>query len=130
MAIVITRTGVIAGSTSFQALSAVAGATVSSSFTIPQGMTSCKQISIGQSGDGAGEELTGLVKLSGNAVRDGDAVFTGVAANVSGTATGSFMGNMSYDTDIKVQAGNSMEISYAQVGSTATVDLAVTLQFN
>jgi len=40
------------------------------------------------------------------------------------------MGNMSYDTDIKVQAGNSMEISYAQVGSTATVDLAVTLQFN
>jgi len=87
-------------------------------------------LSIGQSGDGAGEEVTGLVKLSGNAVKDGDAVFTGVAANVSGTSTGSFMGNMSYDTDIKVQAGNSMEISYAQVGSTATVDLSVTLQFN
>jgi len=130
MAIVITRTGVIAGSTSFQALSAVAGATVSSSFTIPQGVSAVKMLSIGQSGDGAGEELTGLVKLSGNAVKDGDAVFTGVAANVSGTSTGSFMGNMSYDTDIKVQAGNSMEISYAQVGSTATVDLAVTLQFN
>ena len=130
MAIVITRTGVIAGSTSFQALSAVAGATVSSSFTIPQGVSAVKMLSIGQSGDGAGEELTGLVKLSGNAVKDGDAVFTGVAANVSGTSTGSFMGNMSYDTDIKVQAGNSMEISYAQVGSTASVDLSVTLQFN
>ena len=130
MALVITRTGVIAGSTSFQALSAVAGATVSSSFTIPTGVSAVKMVSIGQAGDGAGEETTGLVKLSGNAVKDGDAVFTGVAANVNGTATGSFMGNMSYDTDIKVQAGNSMEISYAQVGSTATVDLAVTLQFN
>jgi len=130
MAIVITRTGVVAGSTSFQALSAVAGATVSSSFTIPTGVSAVKSISIAQSGDGAGEEVTGLIKVSGNSVKDGDAVFAGVAANVSGTSTGSFMGNMSYDTDIKVQSGNSMEISYAQVGSTATVDLAVTLQFS
>ena len=88
MAIVITRTGVVAGSTSFQALSSVAGASVSSSFTIPQGVSAVKSISIGQSGDGAGEELTGLVKLSGNAVKDGDAIFTGVAANVNGASTG------------------------------------------
>lgn len=93
-------------------------------------MSACKHISIGQAGDGAGEETTGLVKLAGNAVKDGDAVFTAVAANVNGTSTGAFMGNMQYDTDIKVQAGNSMEISYAQVGSTSTVDLSVTLQFS
>lgn len=130
MAIVVTRTGVVAGSTSFQALSAVAGATVSSSFTCPVGVSSIKSISIGQAGDGAGEETTGLVKISGNAMKDGDAIFTGIAANVNGTATGSFAGNMQYSTDLKVTSGNSIELSYAQVGSTATVDLSVTIQLS
>lgn len=130
MAIVVTRTGVVAGSTSFQALSALAGATVSSSFTIPQNVSAIKMISIGQAGDGAGEETLGLVKVSGNSLSDGDAVFTAIAANVNGTSTGAFMGNMQYATDLKVKSGNSLEISYAQVGSTATVDLSVTLQFS
>ena len=130
MAIVVTRTGVVAGSTSFQALSALAGATVSSSFTVATGMNAIKNITVGQANDGAGEEFQGLIKISGNAMRDGDAVFAVGGQVAAGTATGTNMNYISIDTDLRVQAGNSGEMSYAQVGSTATVDVAATCQFN
>ena len=130
MAIVVTRTGVIAGSTSFQALSALAGATVSSSFTVASGMNAIKNITVGQANDGAGEEFQGLIKVSGNAMRDGDAVFAVGGQAVLGTSTGANQNYISIDTDLAVQPGNSCEISYAQVGSTATVDVAATLQFS
>jgi hypothetical protein len=130
MAIVVTRTGVVAGSTSFQALSALAGATVSSSFTVATGMNAIKNITVGQANDGAGEEFQGLIKISGNAMRDGDAVFAVGGQGVFGTSTGSNQNYISIDTDLRVQAGNSVEMSYAQVGSTATVDVAATCQFN
>ena len=46
-----------------------------------------------------------------------------------GTSTGSNQNFVQQDTELFVQSGNSCEISYAQVGSTAAVDVAVTLTF-
>jgi len=128
--IVVTRTGVVTGSTSFQALSSLAASSVSSSFTVASGMTSIKNITCGQANDGAGEEFQGLLKISGNALQNGDAVFAVGGQAVLGTSTGSNQNYISIDTDLAVVPGNSCEISYAQVGSTATVDVAATVQFN
>jgi len=130
MAIVVTRTGVVTGSTSFQALSSLAASSVSSSFTVANNMTKIKNITVGQAMDGAGEEFQGLIKISGNAMREGDAVFTVGGQVVTGTSAGSNQNYISIDTDLEVQPGNSCEISYAQVGSTATVDVAATIQFS
>jgi len=120
----------VAGSTSFQALSALAGATVSSSFTVATGMNAIKNITVGQAVDATGESFQGLIKISGNAMRDGDAVFAVGGQNTIGTSTGANQNYISIDTDLRVQAGNSVEMSYAQVGDTATVDVAATCQFN
>ena len=130
MAIVVTRTGVVTGSTSFQALSSLAASSVSSSFTVANSMTKIKNITVGQATDGAGEEYQGLIKVSGNAMREGDAVFCIGGQVAAGTATGTNQNYVSIDTDLDVVPGNSCEISYAQVGSTATVDVAATLQFS
>ena len=130
MAIVVTRTGVVTGSTSFQALSNLAASSVSSSFTVANSMTAIKNITVGQATDGAGEEYQGLIKVSGNAMREGDAVFCIGGQVAAGTATGTNQNYVSIDTDLEVQPGNSCEISYAQVGSTATVDVAATIQFS
>jgi len=130
MAIVVTRTGVIAGSTSFQALSNLAASSVSSSFTVASGMSSIKNITVGCAVDATGESFQGLIKISGNAMRDGDAVFTVGGQVTVGTSTGTNQNYISIDTDLAVQPGNSCEISYAQVGDTATVDVAATLQFS
>ena len=130
MAIVVTRTGVVTGSTSFQALSNLAASSVSSSFTVASNMTAIKNITVGQANDGAGEEFQGLIKISGNAMQNGDAVFAVGGQAVLGTSTGANQNYISIDTDLAVQPGNSCEISYAQVGSTATVDVAATLQFS
>ncbi len=128
--IVVTRTGVVTGSTSFQALSALAASTVSSSFTVASGMTKIKVLTCGQAVDATGESFQGLIKISGNALQNGDAVFTVGGQNVVGTSTGSNQNFVSIDTDLDVVPGNSCEISYAQVGDTATVDVAATLQFS
>jgi len=128
MAIVITRSeSGMSLSTSFAALDNLAGASVSSSFTVPQGVSAIKQISISMSND-ANEETIGLCKVSGNAMRDGDAVFTAAAMVVGATATGTSSNNIQYDTDLGVVSGNSVELSLA--GTTAaTVDAAVTVTF-
>lgn len=128
MAIVITRSeSGMSLSTSFAALDNLAGASVSSSFTVPQGVSAIKQISISMSND-ANEETIGLCKISGNAMRDGDAVFTAAAMVVGATATGTSSNNIQYDTDLGVVSGNSVELSLA--GTTAaTVDAAVTVTF-
>jgi len=128
MAIVVTRSeSGMSLTTSFAALDNLAGASVSSSFTVPQGVSSIKQISISMSND-ANEETIGLCKISGNAMRDGDAVFTAAAMVVGATATGTSSNNIQYDTDLGVVSGNSVELSLA--GTTAaTVDAAVTVTF-
>jgi len=128
--IVVTRTGVVTGSTSFQALSALAASTVSSSFTVASGMTKIKMITCGQAVDATGESFQGLIKISGNALQNGDAVFCVGGQNTIGTSTGANQNYVSIDTDLDVVPGNSCEISYAQVGDTATVDVAATLQFS
>ena len=128
MAIVITRSeSAMSLSTSFAALDNLAGASVSSSFTVPQGVSAIKQVSISMSND-ANEETIGLCKISGNAMKNGDAVFTAAGMVVGATATGTSSNNIQYDTDLGVVSGNSVELSLA--GTTAaTVDAAVTVTF-
>jgi len=128
--IVVTRTGVVTGSTSFQALSSLAASTVSSSFTVASNMTKIKVVSCGQAVDAIGESFQGLIKISGNALQNGDAVFCVGGQNTIGASTGANQNYVSIDTDLDVVPGNSCEISYAQTGDTATVDVAATLQFS
>ena len=128
MAIVITRSeSGMSLTTSFAALDNLAGASVSSSFTVPQGVSSIKQVSISMSNDAA-EETIGLCKISGNAMKNGDAVFTAAGMVIGATATGNASNSIQYDTDLAVESGNSVELSLA--GTTAaTVDAAVTVTF-
>jgi len=128
MAIVVSRTeSGMSLTTSFAALDNLAGASVSSSFTVPQGVSGIKQVSISMSNDAA-EETIGLLKISGNAMRDGDAVFTAAGMVIGATATGNASNSIQYDTDLAVESGNSVELSLA--GTTAaTVDAAVTVTF-
>jgi len=131
MAIVVTRSsGALAATTSFQALSSVAGSTVSSSFNVPTGVSSVKSISVGTAVDGAGEEYQGMVKISGSSLSDGDAVFCIAGQNTMGTSTGSNSAFTQYDTNLACKAGRDMEISFAVAGTTVTLDLAVTIQFS
>jgi hypothetical protein len=76
MAIAISRSVTQSTTTAgtFQALSALGAATVSSSFTVPTNVSSIKNLTVSFSVD-AVEEFCGLVKITGNAMRDGDAVF-------------------------------------------------------
>ena len=128
--IVVSRTGVVTGSTSFQALSNLASSSVSSSFTVASNMNKIKVLTCGQAVDATGESFQGLIKISGNALQNGDAVFCVGGQNTIGTSTGANQNYVSIDTDLDVVPGNSCEISYAQVGDTATVDVAATCQFN
>ena len=123
MSIVISRSeSQLSATSSFQALDNLAGASVSSSFTVPTGVTAIKQLTISVTADGA-EEFVPLVKVSGNAMRDGDAVFAG--APVMGAIA---MADLQYDTDLAVQPGNSCEFSIA-VTDAATISAVVTAQF-
>ncbi len=128
MAIVVTRSeSGMSLSTSFAALDNLAGASVSSSFTVPQGVSAIKQVSISMSND-ANEETIGLCKISGNAMKQGDAVFTAAGMVVGATATGNASNSIQYDTDLAVETGNSVELSLAGTQA-ATVDAAVTVTF-
>ena len=123
MAIVISRSEAqLAATTSFQAMDNLGGATVSSSFTVPTNVSSIKSLTISVTADGA-EEFVPLVKISGNSMRDGDAVFSG--APVMGAIA---MAQIQYDTDLAVQPGNSCEFSIA-VTDAATISAVVTAQF-
>ena len=128
MAIVISRSeSQLSATTSFQALDNLAGASVSSSFNVPQGVTAIKQVAIATTADGSDEYIP-LIKISGNAMRDGDAVMCGPANVASTTATGTSMNFGQYDTDLGVVSGNSVELSIA-VTDAATISAAVTVTF-
>ena len=123
MAIVISRSETqLSATTSFQAMDNLGGATVSSSFTVPTNVSSIKQLTISVTADGA-EEFVPLVKISGNSMRDGDAVFAGAPA--MGAIA---LAAISYDTDLAVQPGNSCEFSIA-VTDAAVISAVVTAQF-
>jgi len=129
MAIVVSRSeSGLSATTSFQSLDNLAGASVSSSFTVPTNVSSIKSLSIACAADGAGEELCSLIKISGNGMRDGDAVFAGGGQMTMGTSTGSNQNFVQYDTDLAVQPGNSCEFAVA-VTTAAAIDIVVTAQF-
>ncbi len=128
MAIVITRTETqLAATTSFQAMDNLGGASVSSSFTVPTGVSAIKSITFSTSAD-AVEEYVPLLKVSGNAMRDGDAVFAGAGQTAMPSSVGSNSNMMQIDTDLAVQSGNSVELSIA-VTDAATISAAATVQF-
>ena len=62
-------------------------------------MGAIKQVAIAVTADGA-EETVPIVKISGNAMRDGDAVMTGAAIVNAGSATGTANNFAVYDTDL------------------------------
>tara|TARA_Y100001938_G_scaffold102247_1_gene139716 strand:+ start:1330 stop:1719 length:390 start_codon:yes stop_codon:yes gene_type:complete len=128
MAIVITRSeSQLSATTSFQAMDNLAGASVSSSFTVPQGVSAIKQVAIATTADGS-DEFVPLIKISGNAMRDGDAVMLGPANVASTTATGTATNFGQYMTDLGVVSGNSVELSIALTDA-ATISAAVTVTF-
>ena len=128
MAIVVSRTEAgLSATTSFQAMDNLAGASVSSSFTVPSNVSSIKQIAFTVSTDG-NDDFAPLLKISGNAMRDGDAVFCGAAISPVGTSTGAVSNMQTYDTDLAVQPGNSIELSVA-VTTAATIDAAASVTF-
>ena len=128
MAIVVSRSETQLSATgAFQAMDNIGTAAVSSSFTVPQNVSAIKQLTIAVSADGS-EEFVPLVKISGNAMRDGDAVFAGQAASAYTTTTGAASNSIQYDTDLSVQPGNSCEFSIA-VTDSATISAVVTAQF-
>ena len=128
MAIVVSRTeSQLSATTSFQALDNLAGASVSSSFTVPQGVSAIKQVAIATTADGS-DEFVPLIKISGNAMRDGDAVMLGPANVASTTATGTATNFGQYMTDLGVVSGNSVELSIALTDA-ATISAAVTVTF-
>ena len=130
MAIAISRSVTQSTTTAgtFQALSALGAATVSSSFTVPTNVSSIKNLTIAFSVD-AVEEFCGLLKITGNAMRDGDAVFNAGGQSAMPSSTGSNMMYVSIDTDLAVQSGHSVSLEIATT-SAATVDCVVTAQFS
>ena len=130
MAIAITRSVTQSTTTAgtFQALSALGAATVSSAFTVPTNVSSIKNLTVSFSVDAVGE-FCGLIKITGNAMKDGDAVFNAGGQSAMPSSVGSNMMYVSIDTDLAVQAGNSVSFEIATT-SAATVDCVVTAQFN
>jgi hypothetical protein len=122
----VTQSTTVAGQ--FQALSALGSATVSSSFTVPTNVSSIKNLTISFSVD-AVEEFCGLLKITGNAMKDGDAVFNAGGQSCMPSSVGSNTMYVSIDTDLAVQSGNSISFEIATT-SAATVDCVVTAQFN
>ena len=129
MALAITRSVTQSTTTAgtFQALSALGAATVSSSFTVPTNVSSIKNITVSFSVD-AVEEYVGLVKITGNSMRDGDAVFNCGGQTAMPSSVGANMMYINIDTDLAVQPGNTISYEIATT-SAATIDAAVTCQF-
>jgi hypothetical protein len=126
MSIVITRTETALTTTAgvFSAMDNIGASSVSSSLVIPSNVSAVKQITISVASDAA-EEYVPLVQLSGNSLRDGSAVFCGTGQVSS--AVGSNPNSMTYDTNLSVVSGNTLEIAIATT-TVATIDAAVTLQ--
>jgi hypothetical protein len=130
MAIAITRSVTQSTTTAgqFQALSSLGAATVSSAFTVPTNVSSIKNLTVSFSVD-AVEEFCGLLKITGNAMKDGDAVFNAGGQSAMPSSVGSNMMYVSIDTDLMVQSGNSVSFEIATT-SAATIDCVVTAQFS
>lgn len=123
MSIVISRSETQLSATgAFQAMDNIGTASVSSSFTVPQNVSAIKTLTISVTADGS-EEFVPLVKVSGNCMQDGDAIFAGAPA--MGAIA---LAEITYDTNLSVKSGNSCEFSIA-VTDNATISAVVTAQF-
>jgi len=123
MSIVISRSETqLTATGAFQAMDNIGTASVSSSFTVPQNVSAIKTLTISVTADGS-EEFVPLVKVSGNCMQDGDAIFAGAPA--MGAIA---LAEITYDTNLSVKSGNSCEFSIA-VTDNATISAVVTAQF-
>jgi len=128
MAVVITRSAAgLSATTSNQALSNLGASSLSSSFNIPVGMSSIKQISISVTSVGT-VDFVPLVTVSGNGMKEGAASFAGMGYCAGASSTAGNPNNLTYDTDLPITANNSVEIALA-VTTAATVDAAITVTF-
>jgi hypothetical protein len=126
MSIVISRSETQLTTTAgvFSAMDNLGASSVSSSLVIPSNVSAVKQITISLCAD-AVEEFVPMCQLSGNSLRDGSAVFAGQA--FSAITSGAASNSITYDTNLSVVSGNSLEIAITTTSS-ATIDAVVTLQ--
>jgi len=100
----------------FSAMDNLMASTVSSSFVVPSGVSRIVSVDIGIAADAA-EEFASMIRLSGNAMIEGEQYVNGPAVIASAAGTSSFA--VSKDTEFNVISGNSVECAIA------TTDVAV-----
>jgi len=128
MALTIARTeSQLSATTAFQAMDNLMASTVSSSFVVPSGVSKLVSLDVGMTADGA-EECTGLIRLAGNGMSDGEQYVATSAIVNAGSATGTSNNYISKDTDFNVISGNSIEMSVA-VTDAATISVAAVATF-
>jgi len=128
MALTIARTeSQLSGTTAFQAMDNLMASTVSSSFVVPSGVSKLVSLDVSMTADGA-EECTGLIRLAGNGMSDGEQYVATSAIVNAGSATGTSNNYVSKDTDFNVISGNSIEMSVA-VTDAATISVAAVATF-
>ena len=127
MALTIARTETqlttVAGT--FSAMDNLMASTVSSSFVVPSGVSRLVSVDIGIGADAA-EEFASMIRLSGNAMSDGEQYVNGPA--VVASAAGTSMYSVSKDTEFNVISGNSVECAIATT-TIATIDATVVMTF-
>ena len=128
MALTIARTeSQLSATTSFQAMDNLMASTVSSSFVVPSGVSKLVSLDVAMTADGA-EECTGLIRLAGNGMCDGEQYVATSAIVNAGSATGTANNYVSKDTDFNVISGNSIEMSVA-VTDASTISVAAVATF-
>ena len=128
MALTIARTeSQLSATTAFQAMDNLMASTVSSSFVVPSGVSKLVSLDVSMTADGA-EECTGLIRLAGNGMSDGEQYVATSAIVNAGSATGTANNYVSKDTDFNVISGNSIEMSVA-VTDAATISVAAVATF-
>ena len=100
----------------FSAMDNLMASTVSSSFVVPSNVSRLVSVDIGIGADAA-EVFASLIRLSGNAMADGEQYVNGPAVVASSAGTSMF--SVSKETDFSVISGNSCECAIA------TTDVAV-----
>jgi len=109
----------------FSAMDNLMASTVSSSFVVPSGVSRLVSVDIGIGADAA-EEFASLIRLSGNAMIEGEQYVSGPA--VVAAAAGTAMYSVSKDTEFNVISGNSIECAIATT-DVATISVTVVMTF-
>jgi len=101
--------------------------TVSSSFVVPAGVSKLVSLDVAITADGA-EESSGLIRLAGNGMSDGEQYVCCAAIVNAGSATGTSNNYVSKDTDFNVISGNSIEMAVA-VTDASVISLSAVATF-